>query len=85
MDHVLLLFPFEKKYYDKENIKSTFTGHPLLEEVSRNKVDVTQVIKKHKKIWKRMKKTLAGKPDSERLEKAKAEIEELKKKNLKEA
>jgi len=50
LDHILLLFPFEKKYFDKENIKSTFTGHPLLEEVSRNKVDVTQVIKKHKKI-----------------------------------
>ena len=31
LDHVLLLFPFEKKYVDKENIQSTFTGHPLLE------------------------------------------------------
>ena len=25
LDHVLLLFPFEKKYFDKENIQSTFT------------------------------------------------------------
>ena len=32
LDHVLLLFPFEKKYFDKEGIQSTFTGHPLLEE-----------------------------------------------------
>ena len=24
IDHILLLFPFEKKYYDEENIKSTF-------------------------------------------------------------
>ena len=32
LDHILLLFPFEKKYFDKENINSTFTGHPLLEE-----------------------------------------------------
>ena len=31
LDHILLLFPFEKKYFDKENINSTFTGHPLLE------------------------------------------------------
>ena len=30
LDHVLLLFPFEKKYFDKEDIQSTFTGHPLL-------------------------------------------------------
>jgi lipid-A-disaccharide synthase len=30
LDHVLLLFPFEKKYFDKENNQSTFTGHPLL-------------------------------------------------------
>ena len=50
LDHILLLFPFEKKYFDKENIKSTFTGHPLLEEVEKSKVDVTQIIKKHKKI-----------------------------------
>ncbi len=50
LDHILLLFPFEKKYFDKENIKSTFTGHPLLETVDRSKVDVTQIIKNHKKI-----------------------------------
>ena len=31
VDHFLLLFDFEKKYFDKENIKSTFVGHPLLE------------------------------------------------------
>ena len=30
LDHVLLLFPFEKKYFEKENIQSNFTGHPLL-------------------------------------------------------
>ena len=29
LDHILLLFPFEKKYFDKESIKSTFVGHPL--------------------------------------------------------
>ena len=50
LDHVLLLFPFEKKYFDKENIQSTFTGHPLLEIVDRSKIDVTQIIKNHKKI-----------------------------------
>ena len=50
LDHVLLLFPFEKKYFDKENIQCTFTGHPLLETVDRSKIDVTEIIKKHKKI-----------------------------------
>ena len=45
LDHVLLLFPFEKKYFDKENIQSTFTGHPLLEEQSEGKIDINQFIK----------------------------------------
>ena len=27
---MLLLFNFEKKYFDKENIPNTFVGHPLL-------------------------------------------------------
>ena len=30
LDHILLLFPFEKEYFEKENIKCTFVGHPLL-------------------------------------------------------
>ena len=51
LDHVLLLFPFEKKYFDKENIQSTFIGHPLLEESEKSKVDVSQIIKKDKKIF----------------------------------
>ena len=50
LDHILLLFPFEKKYFDKENIPSTFIGHPLLETVDRSKIDITQIIKNHKKI-----------------------------------
>ena len=51
LDHVLLLFPFEKKYFDKEGIQSTFTGHPLLEERSKSKVDISQIIKDNKKIF----------------------------------
>ena len=50
LDHVLLLFPFEKKYFDKEGIQSTFTGHPLLEEQGKSKVDISQIIKDKKKI-----------------------------------
>ena len=51
LDHVLLLFPFEKKYFDKENIHSTFTGHPLLEGQKKSKVDISQIIKDNKKIF----------------------------------
>jgi len=50
LDHVLLLFPFEKKYFDKENIKSTFVGHPLLENKQNNKIDISQIIKKNNEI-----------------------------------
>ncbi len=50
LDHILLLFPFEKKYFDKEGIQSTFTGHPLLEEQEKSKVDLSQIIKDNKKI-----------------------------------
>ena len=51
LDHVLLLFPFEKKYFDKENIQSTFVGHPLLEEHDKRKIDINQIIKDNKKIF----------------------------------
>ena len=48
VDHFLLLFDFEKKYFDKENIKNTFVGHPLLEK-NRSKIDISN-ISKGKKI-----------------------------------
>ena len=51
LDHVLLLFPFEKKYFEKEGILSTFTGHPLLDEENKSKVDISQIIKDNKKIF----------------------------------
>ena len=38
LDHVLLLFDFEKKYFDKENIPNTFVGHPLLEKETKNRI-----------------------------------------------
>ena len=41
----------KKKYFDKENINSTFTGHPLLEEQGKSKIDLSQTIKKDKKIF----------------------------------
>ena len=50
LDHVLLLFNFEKSYYDKENIPNTFVGHPLLEQQTKNKTDLTNIISNDKKI-----------------------------------
>ena len=50
VDHMLLLFDFEKKYFDKENIPNTFVGHPLLEINKRSKVDLSSLIDKDKKI-----------------------------------
>ena len=51
LDHILLLFPFEKKFFDKENINSTFIGHPLLEDDRKSKVDISQIIKANKKVF----------------------------------
>jgi len=50
VDHILLLFNFEKKYFDKENIKNTFVGHPLLEKNIKSKIDLSTLIPKEKKI-----------------------------------
>jgi len=50
VDHMLLLFDFEKKYFDKENIPNTFVGHPLLEEKKKSKIDLSSLINKNKKI-----------------------------------
>ncbi len=50
VDHMLLLFNFEKKYFDKENISNTFVGHPLLEEDNKSKIDLSSLISKDKKI-----------------------------------
>ena len=50
IDHILLLFDFEKKYFDDENIKNTFVGHPLIENTGLNKTDINNLVSKDKKI-----------------------------------
>ncbi len=50
LDHILLLFDFEKKYFDKENIPNTFVGHPLLEHETKDKIDLSNIISNDKKI-----------------------------------
>ena len=50
VDHMLLLFNFEKKYFDKENIPNTFVGHPLLEDNINSKINLSSLIDNDKKI-----------------------------------
>ena len=50
IDHILLLFDFEKKYFDEENINNTFVGHPLLQNQSTRKTVLNNLISKDKKI-----------------------------------
>ncbi len=50
IDHILLLFDFEKKYFDKENVKSTFVGHPLIENRKKIKTNLDNFLNDNKKI-----------------------------------
>ena len=50
IDHILLLFDFEKKYFDEENINNTFVGHPLIEKNEDDKKIIENIIPKNKKI-----------------------------------
>ena len=47
IDHILLLFNFEKPYFDKENISNEFVGHPLLENTFESGIDINQIIEKN--------------------------------------
>ena len=50
IDHILLLFKFEKKYWEKENVSCQFVGHPLLESDKEAKIEINQVFKKNTAI-----------------------------------
>tara|TARA_B100000965_G_C19559548_1_gene743843 strand:+ start:162 stop:1292 length:1131 start_codon:yes stop_codon:yes gene_type:complete len=43
LDHILLLFNFEKEYFDKENLNNSFVGHPLLDKKVENKIEIDQL------------------------------------------
>ena len=47
---MFLLFNFEKEYFDKENIKNTFVGHPLIEKNDNVKTVLNDLLSKDKKI-----------------------------------
>ena len=50
IDHMILLFNFEKEYFDKENIKNTFVGHPLIENNQNSKTIIESFLPENKKI-----------------------------------
>jgi len=50
IDHILLLFNFEKPYFDKEQVSCEFVGHPLLEDKKDDKIDINQVVGKNKAL-----------------------------------
>ena len=50
IDHILLLFSFEKPYFDKEKMSCEFVGHPLLEYKKENKIDINQIVGQNKAL-----------------------------------
>ena len=50
IDHMLLLFNFETEYFEIENIKTTFVGHPLIEFRENSKIVSNNLISKNRKI-----------------------------------
>ncbi len=49
LDHILLLFKFEKIYFDKEKLNNTFVGHPLLDDDIKNNIKLENFINDSKK------------------------------------
>ncbi len=45
LDHILLLFSFEKKYFDKEKLKNTFVGHPILDNMNYERIEINELLK----------------------------------------
>jgi len=50
IDHILLLFSFEKYYFDKESVSNDFVGHPLLDNSLESKIDINQIFEKNKAL-----------------------------------
>ncbi len=50
IDHILLLFNFEKSYFEKENMSHEFVGHPLLDSSNDSAIDINQILGKNKAL-----------------------------------
>ena len=49
-EHILLLFNFEKSYFEKENMSHEFVGHPLLDSTTESAIDINQILGKNKAL-----------------------------------
>jgi lipid-A-disaccharide synthase len=50
IDHILLLFSFEKSYFEKEQVSCEFVGHPLLGDRNEGKIDINNFVEKNKAL-----------------------------------
>ena len=50
IDHIFLLFKFEKPFFEKENMSHEFVGHPLLESNRESVIDLNQILGKNKAL-----------------------------------
>jgi lipid-A-disaccharide synthase len=50
IDHILLLFNFEKTYFDKENVSNEFVGHPMLDNSTESAIDINQILEKNNAV-----------------------------------
>ena len=50
IDHLLLLFNFEKSFFEKENMSHEFVGHPLLDSTLESAIDINQILGKNKAL-----------------------------------
>ncbi len=48
VDHMLVLFPFEKPFYEQNGVKVDFVGHPLLDELPEVASEDTRKIKRNR-------------------------------------
>ncbi len=64
-DHVFLLFPFEKIFYDHFQVPNTFVGHPLLEDLKPELTDSNNILQLRQKYGiKKSEQVLALMPGS---------------------
>jgi lipid-A-disaccharide synthase len=42
IEHMLVIFPFENEFYQKNKVQSDFVGHPLLDELPRSQFSVSE-------------------------------------------